>query len=199
MTTWTESNNPGFQGYNVRATAFAAGVFILLAQESGGVPEVRISEDGLTWTAPTSIPAECGSSIRGIVGNQTQIVMHSAKSICQSDDGGANWSVTRSGDDMGQGMVNNGTNFEVWDRQNKWSSADGKTWTSETMAAQINIGKVAFGNGTYVAINGGWQQWYEKQTAWYSTDGLTWIETSQFTKSHSIRALIYAPLKECEK
>ena len=198
--TWTDSSDANFEGYNVRSVGYGAGHFVLVMQDDA--IEVRVSEDGQSWTRP-SIPPACGEGMQfrgGIVGHDNVLVMAGADAlICQSDDGGQNWTSNKVAGELTSALVHNGEAFVFWDRNNRYTSVDGKEWTSTSIATQgVNIGQVAFGGGLYVAVNQGWQEWYERQTFWYSTDGLNWTEADRYEKSHPIRNIVYAPLGSCQ-
>ena len=70
------------------------------------------------------------------------------------------------------------------------TNPDGTTQTSPGP----NIGAVARSNaGTYVAVNGGWQQWYDKQVFYRSEDGVTWdaLPAGAYVGSHPIQFIEY--------
>jgi hypothetical protein len=47
--------------------------------------------------------------------------------------------------------------------------------------------------GTFVAVNGGWQQYYEKQRFYRSSDGITWDElpAGSFVGSHPVQFITH--------
>lgn len=81
-----------------------------------------------------------------------------------------------------------------WPNRTGWSACSARravTWSSTPIATPLNFGSVAVdpATGTFVAENGGWQQWYDSQVFYRSTDGLTWtaLDPTAFTGSHDIR------------
>lgn len=217
-TTWTPGGNPDSAQWNARRTGFAphAGGRFFLAFESGGSDLNYSDDDGATWKRPTTLPAECAAGMQWeggfAYGNGVALVLGGNGIACSSKDGGDTWTATNIGTTATDGrLIWDGSAFIAWGRANntpvRFSSSDGLTWnTTPTMVREKDangvlqtkpgpsIGAVARSDsGTYVAVNGGWQQWYDKQRFYRSTDGITWdtLDAGKYVGSHPIQFIAF--------
>jgi hypothetical protein len=68
------------------------------------------------------------------------------------------------------------------------TSTDGITWTARTLPSSAGWASVTYGNGTFVAVAGGYDA---SAAAASSTDGITWT-ASTMPSSDSWRGMTYA-------
>ena len=70
------------------------------------------------------------------------------------------------------------------------------TWESQPMNESFNLGTVAVDpqSGVFVAVRGGWQNWYGAQEFYRSEDGVNWtaLDAGAFEGSHRIRQIAFA-------
>lgn len=194
---WDDVTETSLAGYNVRRVGYGGyedGRFVLVADDS----EISLSSDGgLSWWNPENLPAGCGEAIQtegGIVyGNDTLVVLGGTGDACASTDGGVNWVKNSVGGDVQSHLVFDGSEFFAWRPGTVYRSADGVEWSSASITPNINIGPVAFGDGVFVAVRGGWNVWYEDQEFYRSEDGVNWqvLADGQFTGGHPIRAMTF--------
>ncbi|WP_236519312.1 sialidase family protein [Sandaracinus amylolyticus] len=193
--TWSAPITSRLEGWNVRraGASSAGGGRLLLVGDGGDV--TLSSDDGRTWWRPSSIPGSCGASIQndggiGTIGD-TMVIVGGNGDVCHSRDGGTTWTGGSLGTSVGSSdVVSTGSELMVWGGGRVFRSRDGATWTSTPLSpAGITIGAVTRGaNGTFVAVNGGWDQWYDRQRFYRSTDGVSWTELPQnaYVRSHPI-------------
>lgn len=200
--TWTKTAEPSVSVWNVRGAGYGAGNVLMLFEDSGNA-ELALSNDaGKTWWKPTAWPSTCGKSIPGsgglVYGNSTLLVIGGNGTACRSTDGGKTFRDASMGGTVSSSALFTGTEFVAWgrtDRNVMYRSADGATWTTTPTAPSIGPAARS-GDGTFVATNDGWMQWYEKQSFYRSKDGVTWetLPKTSFTGSHPIRAIAYGRL-----
>lgn len=218
--TWTAGGDPDSMVWNVRRTGYAAfdtGRY-LLAFESSGATDINVSKDmGKTWARPTTLPASCAASMQWeggfAYGNNTIVVLGGDGVACRSLDGGDTWTESNIGGSVSGRLLFGKGEFVTWGQTPqfkpvRFTSPDGATWTmtdtkvskknpdgTVTMSAGPNVGAVAINDAgtTYVAVNGGWQQWYDKQRFYRSNDGVNWDElpAGSFVGSHPIQFIAY--------
>lgn len=202
----------GMPVYNVRrggAGGTGAGVFVVVADSNTAM----VSADGQTWAAPVSYPTTCGANIQwegGVAsGNGVLVILGGDGVACRSTDNGRNWTAHPTGStSIESRLLWTGTEFvtfgSVSNQRRLLRSLDGMTWSSVATVLRRN-GTVVAGNGpsigavarspagTYVAVNGGWQQWYASQRFFRSTDGITWDElpAGAFVGSHPIQHIVW--------
>ena len=93
----------------------------------------------------------------------------------------------------------------MYSRGTRHRTTDARTWTSTTLmdgsgTTQSSLAIGAIGrspDGTFVASNAGWKQWYERQRFYRSTDGLRWttLATDDFAPSHAIRFITWGEVE----
>ncbi len=216
---WAAGGDPDSAVWNARRTGFAPhdGGRFLLAFESGGVTDINVSQDkGATWTRPSTLPATCAASMQWeggfAYGNGAIVVLGGNGVACRSLDGGDTWTETSIGGNVGGRLLFGGGEFVTWGSTPdytpvRFTSTDGVSWTTTpTKVAKKNpdgttsssagpsIGAVARSEaGTYVAVNGGWQQWYDKQRFYRSNDGVNWDElpAGSYVGSHPIQFISF--------
>ena len=148
-------------------------------REDGGTPEVVVSSDGgETYAHPSVLPASCGRAIQndGGIGWAPGVIaiVGGDGGVCRSTDGGVTWSASH----VGAGV----------------SSSDVISTGTAVSPAGTQIGAVErSAAGTFVAVNGGWDQWYERQRWYRSTDGVTWevLPEGAAARSHPIHAIAH--------
>lgn len=212
---WRRGGAPNLKASNVRRGGFGAGVFVLYGD--GATRDWAVSADqGATWTAPASIPADCGAGqwAGGIEGNERVVLMLGEAVSCRSTDNGRTWTRAEVGGRVSSPLLWTGTEFMAWgedtqSRPSVFRTVDGAAWSATPLqlrAAQADggvsfgpgprVGAVARGaSGTFVAVNAGWQQWYEKQVFLRSTDGVTWeaLPPQRYSPSHPITFIAAGP------
>ncbi|HRI67830.1 MAG TPA: hypothetical protein PK156_26515 [Polyangium sp.] len=220
---WTPGGDPDSMVWNVRRTGFAPhdGGRFFLAFESGGTRDLNVSSDGgMTWKRPATLPAECAGDMQWsggfAYGNGSALVLGGTGIACVSKDGGDTWTATNIGGTVDSRLLWDGSMFVTWGRADnggggtfpaQFTSADGVTWKSTAISVrtknpdgttQMNpgpdLGAVARSDaGTYVGVNGGWQQWYDKQKFYRSNDGVTWdaLEVTKFVGGHPIQFIAF--------
>ena len=189
--------------WTVRRIAFApdgGGRFIISLDGS-----VQLSDDnGASWREATTRPDDCAKAVIDIVhGNGVTVMVQNDGSVCRSTDRGDTWTHVPVTTSFTSSVIFGGGAFMVWQGSTRYSSTDGLTWTNMAGTAGVNIGTVTRSeNGTFVAVNDGWQQWYEKQHFFRSTDGVTWevLPATAFKAGHPITHMIAGrakPSTEC--
>ncbi|MDQ3035532.1 MAG: glycoside hydrolase [Myxococcota bacterium] len=208
--TWSEPISTMLEGYNVRRAGYAAhdGGRMLLVGDGG---DVTLSSDGgATWWRPTTLPSSCGAGIQndggiGYVAGAIVIVGGDG-SVCRSTDGGTTWTAHSIGSDISSSeVVQTASELLVWGGGELHRSSDGATWTSTALQPSgTSIGAVARSpDGTFVAVNSGWNRWYEQQRFYRSSDGVTWeqLASDRYVGSHpifQIRFGLAEPSAACE-
>lgn len=200
--TWSKTAEPAVSVWNVRGAGYAAGNVVMLFEDSGKAEAALSSDAGKTWWRPTTFPTTCGKSLQGaggiLFGKDTLLVVGGDGVACRSTDGGKTFSDARMGGTVSSSALFTGSEFVAWgrtDRNVMYRSADGATWTTTPISP--SLGPAARSDdGTFVATNSGWMQWYEKQSFYRSRDGVTWetLPKTAFTGSHPIRAITYGRL-----
>ncbi len=215
---WTPGGDPDSPEWNARRTGFAphdGGRFLIAFGSSGN--DLNVSKDqGATWTRPKTLPAACAGDIQWAggfaYGNGTIVVLGGTGVACRSMDGGDTWTESNIGGGVDARLLWNGTEFVTWGRDanyvnQRFTSTDGATWkatptelrkknadgTTQTGPGPL-IGAVDRSDaGTYVAVNGEWEQYYEKQRFYRSTDGITWdqLPASSFVGSHPVQFITH--------
>lgn len=195
--TWAPSANEAITGWNVRRTAFVpdasgdGGLFVIVGNDG---TEVGLSDDGVTWHAPASIDAACGSGIQGNGGiarlGDAIVIAGGTSTVCRSTDRGETWTTHTLPDDAtpsSSALISTGDELFLWAWNALLRSSDGATWTSEPVS--VEVGAVARNPaGTFVAVRGGWSHWYEQQFFYRSTDGVNWetLDVSVAPQGHPI-------------
>ena len=127
---------------------------------------------------------------------------------CRSADAGRTWTVAELDPGEAPAVTSalwTGSEFRAWGRGVSYRSAEGSSWTRESLApATITPGAAAFDpiNRVFVAVSGGWQQWYDQQEFYRSTDGVNWavVEDGSFAGGHPIGHIAFgyaAPSDAC--
>lgn len=205
---WQTAPGPmGFSG-NIRATGGGAGgPFVAAGGDTVG--QVMVSDDGLAWRRPAELPAGCGGGVTpdgiAVVGGRI-VITHDSGRVCLSTDGGNRFSTTVVDMRFSSSVLWTGSELLAWGRLADASpvlarSADGRAWTIAPVVATSESGADAAvpkieavarsASGTFVTVEGEWDQWYERQRFYRSTDGTTWraLPRSAFVGSHPIRFL----------
>lgn len=198
--TWTAPIETMLDGWNVRRAGYAPhdGGRLVLVGDAG---DVTLSSDGgATWWRPTTLPATCGGGIQndggiGYVAGAIVIVGGDG-SVCRSSDGGTTWTAHSIGSDISSSeLVSTGSELLAWGGGRIYRSSDGATWNG----ADVSPGGTAIGavarspDGTYVAVNSGWNRWYDQQRFYRSTDGVTWevLASDRYVGSHPIHQISF--------
>ncbi len=183
--TWLAGGPLGID-INTRTIEFVpqdGGAFIVTG-ESGEQRAIARSPDGVTWTPASQRPPECGMSVLGVAhGGDVTVVASGKGFICRSPDAGDTWTQVPVAEGFSAPPVWTGSEFFVYQGNVLHRSATGEVWTSEPLTpASTSIGQVARSpEGTFVAVNDGWQTWYEQQRFFRSTDGKTWEQLAAGT------------------
>ncbi len=218
---WTPSTPLGFMGH-IRATGVIGTSprrFVAAGGENGAtVGDVMISDDGMTWRRPMSVPRECGQGVAadgvgfGGDGAGIAVITHDNGLVCVSRDGGQQWTSSRvDGVNFEATVIHTGTEFVTWGRSMTMGlvqlrSVDGVRWTPAALSATNADGSRATTprinaaarspSGTFVTVHGEWNNWYDRQLFYRSTDGVRWqaLARSAFVGSHPIRFFTYAEI-----
>jgi hypothetical protein len=193
--------------WNVRSGYYAEGSYIVVAQDGSNIDWQVSRDEGATWqkavmTDGSAISA-CGNA-RITSGNNIFVSMTSSIA-CVSTDQGRRWErVTFSGSNINAGPLWTGSEFMAWSSSQVYRSANGRQWTSTPLVYRLPTGGAGQSveldpitrspQGTFVAVRGGWNQWYEQQRFYRSTDGITWNElpATAYKKSHPMTHLVWA-------
>jgi hypothetical protein len=189
---WEEGGSLTFD-FNYRGIEFVpsgGGTFVITG-ESGEQRAISYSRDGSLWSAPTSRPEPCAQALRGIAGSDSVILIASGEGdICRSLDAGDTWLYQDVTEQFTSRPIWTGNEFRVYEGATLWKSSDGQAWTSEgSQPPSVSIGALSRSpEGTWLAVNAGWQTWYEKQEFYRSQDGISWelLDASKFTGSHPV-------------
>lgn len=204
---WASVTEVPTDQWNVRHAAFVEGVGVVVVLEDGR-PDLAITSDlGKTWRKPTSLPAGCGKGVQGVAGNgKAFVVVGSDGTACTSTDQGKTFTSSAMGGTVDGAPISTGSRFYAFGADASYArvrfeSVDGKAWTkAKTSVRSVGgngpeLGPVARSpvTGTFVAVRGGWMQWYEKQVFYRSEDGLVWdaLPAGSFVPSHPIRGITF--------
>jgi hypothetical protein len=216
---WTASTRLGFIGH-IRATGvLGARRFVAAGGENGAsVGDVMISDDGVTWRRPASVPRECGQGVVaggigfGGEGDGIAVMTHDSGLVCISRDLGQRWTSTQvEGVRFEATVLHTGSEFVTWGRSMTMGlvhlrSADGARWTATALTASHADGSRATTpritaaarspSGSFVTAHNEWNQWYERQLFYRSTDGIRWqaLPAAAFVGSHPVRFFIHTEL-----
>jgi hypothetical protein len=163
--TWTAVNVPAYSWDRV---AFGNDTFVTLGSDYSYLPITSYSTDnGQTWSQPIIVPL---SGVDITFGNGT-FVSVGYNQIMYSTDNGQSWtSVSVTGLWYGVAFGNN-TFVVVGQDSTMYSTDNGQTW-SVPLPSIYTFGRVAFGNGTFVAVS-------PYLVTLYSTDnGQSWTSVS---------------------
>jgi len=217
--TWQPGGDVDSVQGNVRRSGFAAhdgGRFVLALDGSTG-NDINVSSDlGVTWKRPTTLPAACAGAMQwsgGIeYGNGVMLIVGGNGSACRSTDGGDTWIEASVGGEVDAQLLWTGTEFVTWGRTGDgtvalFRSSDGAAWTTTPTVVRRqnddgttsespgpNVGAVGRSDaGTFVAVRGGWQEWYDLQEFYRSTDGITWdaLPSDAYVGSHPIQFIAF--------
>ena len=92
------------------------------------------------------------------------------------------------------GFVWTGSEFMGWGNGQVTRSTDGATWSQQPLTSNVNLGIVGVNDqGQFVAVRGGWDNWYDKQRFYRSDDGIAWEEVADgsYTGSHPITSIAF--------
>lgn len=208
---WSDAASTGLNT-NVRRGGFVETGFLVVADG----PAAAFSPTGQTWSVRT-LPASCGADIQwegGIAsGNGVMVVLGGNGNACSSTNEGLSWTTSALGVRVDARLLFTGTEFVTWGDGKMFRSTNGQSWTSVPLVQRIagsiapgapSLGPIARSpSGTYVAINGGWQQWYDKQRFYRSTDGVTWdeLDGNRYVKGHPMTSIVWgaATTSACKK
>ncbi len=215
--TWTSSGSIGFEGH-VRSTGasdFGGGRFVAAGSVNGAsVGEVMLSADGVSWKRPKSMPSACGLAVgwNSIAsGGGVSVIVSDDGTVCRSADGGDTWTKHALGGKLDDSVVHDGARFLAFGtdgggKRVAFESEDGATWTAKALTLTRpdgskgvpSLGAVAYGDGRFVAVNGGWNQWYEKQVFFRSDDGVAWTQlpASAYRGGHPIVMIAHGRVEE---
>jgi len=201
--TWSDAAPAEFMSaggatiWNLRQLGFAraqGGHFIAIAADGDNRDILISSDEGGSWWRPAQRPEVCLDGNRGILSSDDTIVLlGGGGDACTSVDGGQTWSTHAIGG-AGPGVWD-GSVFRTWAGGTAYASEDGMTWTSEPMRSALDLGTVAVDPtaGVFVAVRGGWQNWYDRQEFYRSEDGVSWqvLDGGAFEASHRIRHIAF--------
>lgn len=221
--TWTNGPELRLQSgsndiWNVRGGAYGGGSFVVSAQDGMNVDWQVSRDEGATWQRPQLVGGgridACGSA-HPVYGNGTFVSATwtgSRLRFCRSVDQGLTWTVIDGPTDYPESrVVFTGAGFMIWSNGKVHRSIDGASWTTMNtstrsptgmMSSGPNPGPVAVnGNGTFVAVRGGWNVWYDQQRFYRSTDGVVWDELpdTAYRRGHPVTAIVsgFAPASSC--
>lgn len=195
---WQSAGTPMLAAWNVRRTGFAGDRFLLVAEDSRE-SDLGISDGSGRWWNASVFPPECGQAIQndGGIGQagEAMVIIGGDGIVCRSTDGGATWASTSLGTSIPSRTIEVGDELWVWGRGRLFKTTDGMRFTeTPTVPNDIVIGAVARSpEGTFVAVQGGWDQWYERQRFYRSEDGVRWAELSaaNYHRGHPIHAIAH--------
>lgn len=195
---WQSAGTPMLAAWNVRRTGFAGDRFLLVAEDSRE-SDLGISDGSGRWWNASVFPPECGQAIQndGGIGQagEAMVIIGGDGIVCRSTDGGATWASTSLGTSIPSRAIEVGDELWVWGRGRLFKTTDGMRFTeTPTVPNDIVIGAVARSpEGTFVAVQGGWDQWYERQRFYRSEDGVRWAELSaaNYHRGHPIHAIAH--------
>ncbi|MBN8617228.1 MAG: hypothetical protein J0L92_42000 [Deltaproteobacteria bacterium] len=218
--TWTRTPSAVLPSGNVRRVKYlpGLGLFVLIGDDGS---HVRTSTNGTSWDTPSRIDARCGQSMQWtggvaeldgaivIAGHVVRAGMPTESFACVSRDGGETFDLSAIGPELTSSEVlSDGEGLVVYSRGARHRTTDGRTWTNTPLAdgsgaaqSSLAIGAIARSpDGTFVAANAGWKQWYERQRFYRSTDGVRWttLSTDAFAPSHAIRFITWGEVAEPE-
>lgn len=156
---WTLRTTPAVQ--NWQGICYGGGMFVAVAQVSGGGNQVMKSPDGVTWTTHPAAAAKTWFSV--CYGNGTFVALAengttAVNAVMTSPDG-----VTWTAHDaavarywwsvcFGNGLFVAVANFGTVAGNRVMTSPDGATWTARTSASDNEWTCVTYGNGLFVAV-----------------------------------------------
>jgi hypothetical protein len=173
--------------HNLKGITYGAGLFVAVGE--AGIVQSR---DGLAWS-PSVLPSLKNSPEAIIFANEKFVAVGASGLILSSPDG-VTWAVQLSGTvadlhglAFGSGQfVAFGTHWDDGALQPisvLLTSPDASVWTEHSLAAGAGqIYKLTYGNGVFVAIDGGF-------STFTSSDGISW---SQWTNDFSPAGLFFA-------
>lgn len=203
--TWVEAAPADFEAangetiYNLRQLAFApaqGGHFVAIATSGDNRDILLSSDEGGSWWRPAQRPEACLQNNQGILSSDEVIVLLGREGdVCISSDGGQTWDVQAGVGDGGPGVFD-GQRFWWWGDGRALTSEDGLAWTEQAITPALGFGTVAVDPdaGVFVAVRGGWQNWYDRQEFYRSADGISWnvLSAGTFEPSHRIRHIAFA-------
>ncbi|MEM6733487.1 MAG: hypothetical protein AAF658_18150 [Myxococcota bacterium] len=203
--TWMNGADAPHAPWNVRRLAFlsAHGLYLQTAN-SNDEADLMLSEDFSAWTAPESLPAECGRGAQSALDSPNVIVVsHGAGYVCRSEDQGASFSMhpVLDAERLMGGLHRFNGAFVTWGHREdgrvaRFSSTDGQVWTAEDVdlpnGTQMTEVAHAPQTGTLVAASGGWNSAYERQQWFRSIDaGRSWQVLQEGPETHPIREMAF--------
>jgi photosystem II stability/assembly factor-like uncharacterized protein len=185
----------------------------LVAIANGGGSILLSRDGGAAWSPPDSFPVDGGevfetSFARGkdaivAVGSKVVKDQPTIGFALRSTDDGKTWkraevfsSTTSNG--AWKQLVFTGSEFVSFVDGQKWTSADGVSWTSKPVVTTLAVqdGPIAYSakTGTFVSIRAVWGNFYEKQLAFRSSDGITWeqLDAAHFKGGHPLSRIAVA-------
>lgn len=193
--TWARVTKPDLAVDTPRGIEFVdydGGRFVLVADANDVRDIAYTTDEGQTWSNPTTRPDECVFSVRGMAaGNGTLVALTADGNLCTTEDGGETFTVRNLGSGtFDSQVVWTGTEFMLWSDSAVHRSSDGLSWTSEPFSpSSARIGAVAVSpGGTFVASSTSEVGWYDSQQFYRSTDGVSWdvLDSSDYVGSHRI-------------
>jgi hypothetical protein len=144
-------------------------------------------------------------------GGGSLVITHDSGLVCVSTDGGAHFTSAMVDARFGGSVLWTGSELLSWGQSSggnpvRLSSPDGLAWTATELVARGADGSSArvpkietvarSASGTFVTVEGEWDQWYERQQFYRSADGITWqaLPRTAFVGSHPIRFLAFGEL-----
>lgn len=174
--TWTQHSIDTAASHSHGGLAYAAGKGFVAVNDDG---KVSTSPDGVTWTyGGTTI----GTSSTNVVYGNGVFVAIGGTTAAASADGKA-WT-SKPFAEQNAVLVFAQGHFTAIGREHVYTSNDGAAWTDHPVTG-LFAGAVAYGHGTYVAI--------DNTTARRSTDGLTWSAAIPLGGTNALGWIAFGP------
>ena len=166
---------------------WAAGTYVAVGANGGTNAAIKVSNDGLLWSDPVSMPAVSRHNAVASNGANVFVAIGNAGSILTSVDSGSTWLAYGTAVNQLNDIIWDGTQFIVVGNAGTiLTSADGLTWAPQGVGVTAgNLSGIAWSGLNYVICMG------SANTALTSPDSTTWSLQAVTAVTYGVSKIVW--------